>query len=119
MPSAVQKCTAAAASPDFQSRVKLALVKVALAAFDDGNTARASFARRVLKGEVNMPAAAIAVVVNPTIAAAIAAYEPPEGEEPDGTFGVSDEDIAFTVAEGGDPATGVFHKLATANAGGG
>src|SRR4051794_38665864 len=113
MPSPSDKVMAVAANPAFQSRVKLALVKTALVAIgDDQNSARSAFARKVLTGTVNLPMAAVAVAANASVGASIAAAE--EGDE---SFGVGDDDIAFIVAEGGNPATGVFDKLARASAG--
>jgi hypothetical protein len=114
MPSASQQAMTVAASPEFQSRVKFALVKTALLAIDDQNSARSAFAQRVLTDRVNLPMAAITVVANASISSSIATA----GENPDDTFGVADDDIAFTIAEGGNPATGVFAKLAAANVGG-
>jgi hypothetical protein len=107
MPSASQQAMTVAASPEFQSRVKFALVKTALLAIDDQNSARSAFAQRVLTDRVNLPMAAITVVANASISSSIATA----GENPD-------DDIAFTIAEGGNPATGVFAKLAAANVGG-
>ena len=86
-------------------------MNTALTAIGDENTVRSAFARKVLKGEINLPAVAIAVVANPTIGTSIAA-----AEEDDDTFGVDDASIAFVLAEDDDPATGVFDKMSRANA---
>jgi uncharacterized protein YPO0396 len=114
MPSASQQAMTVATSPEFQARVRLALVKTALAAIDDQNSARAAFAQRVLTDRVNLFMAAVAVVANASIGSSIASA----GDNPGDTFGVADDDIAFTIAENGNPATGVFAKLAAANVGG-
>lgn len=106
------KAMAVAQDAEFQNRIRLALVRTALVAITQDNPARFAFAKRILAGSPNLFAAAVAVVTNGTIAAAIAA----EGADPD-TFGVDDGAIAFTVAEGNDPAVGVFNKLALANVG--
>jgi hypothetical protein len=110
MPTASSKAMIAAQSQEFQARVRLALVRTALLAIDDENSARAAFARKVLAASVNLPAAAVAVVANAAIGASIAG-----AAEGDDTFGVADADIGFTVAADDDPATGVFDKLARAN----
>lgn len=110
MPTATQKAMDAARSQEFQSRIQLVLMRTALAALDDDNSARASYARRVIRNEINLFMAAVAVVANVSIGASIMAEDPVTE-----SFGVSDDDIAFAVAEGGDPAVGVFHRLAVAN----
>jgi hypothetical protein len=114
MPSASQQAMTVATSPEFQARVRLALVRTALTAIDDESDARKSFSRRVLTDKVNLFMAAVAVVANASIGSSIASA----GENPGDTFGVADDDIAFTIAEGGIAATGVFAKLAAANVGG-
>jgi hypothetical protein len=114
MPSPAHKCMTVANATPFQERVKLALVKTALMAIADENSERKNYARKVLRNEVNLPMAAIAVVANATIGGAITAAII-EGEGADETYGVGDDEIAFAIAEGGDPATGVFAKLAAAD----
>lgn len=112
MPTASEKAMIAAESSEFQARIRLALVRTALVALGDENSARAAFARKVVTGNINLYNAAVAVVANASVGAAIAG-----AANNDATLGVDDASIAFVVAEADDPAVGVFNKLAIANAG--
>jgi hypothetical protein len=84
-----------AADSGFQLRVRLAMVTAAIAVYNEppattGHVTRASYAVRIINGNVNMEAMAIAILTNTTISA-----EANSANKPD--FNIPDADIQFQV----------------------
>jgi hypothetical protein len=84
-----------AADSGFQQRVRLAMVTAAIAVYNEaantpGHATRSAYAVKVINGNVNMQAMALATLTNLTIGAEADPTKPPD-------FATPDADIHFQV----------------------
>jgi hypothetical protein len=94
-----------AADNGFQQRVRFAMVTAAIAIYNEptntpGHLTRSTYAVKIINGNINMQAMALAVLTNPTVAAEADPTKPPD-------FAIPDSDIQFQVNSMWNSAAGV------------